>query len=277
MITVHYRLSTAGQKAAMLAGLTAEADRRLELPPDPWWIARCDLTSDGVASVVLGARRAFFRDTPHLMGLPPLASPVESDAVLTADTARSWAETCDATHAAAVAAGVAEEAARCMRLEARDREEAARRLENVEIGRARDAKEQAEKAAKAQAEREWIDAHGSPRLQALVAHGLSVGPLYAEERMALERRGWTSTLTGDGITCTDRDPYLPTQADLDALDGVLCADPAATLRRITLYRQDPESEDADSDGDVVAARGHAIRSTYLEREIWLESSIPTEG
>jgi len=116
---------------------------------------------------------------------------------------------------------------------------------NAEIKRRNDAdreakaaKEAAKEAAKAAylAERDaWIRAHGSSRLQRLLAEDIPLAATYRDERLAMERPGWRWEEANEE---TD-DLRDATEAALDALDAVRASGVSdARLAWITYHEED---------------------------------------
>lgn len=77
----------------------------------------------------------------------------------------------------------------------------------------------------------WIEEHGSDRLRRCAAEGIEHDAIYRDERLALERPGWSWYDDVDGRTCEARNPPGETFA---LLDEARKTEPAAQLRYYTV-------------------------------------------
>lgn len=97
----------------------------------------------------------------------------------------------------------------------------------VQRGQEAEAKaaEEAEEARAAAERGAWIEAHGSARLRRCVAERIECDGIYRDERLALEREGWSYGVPGGRVA----EPRNPPVEALDLLDRARLADPRATL------------------------------------------------
>lgn len=108
---------------------------------------------------------------------------------------------------------------------------------------------------------QWIAAHGSPRLQRLVAESIEHDAVYHDERLAFDRPDWQ----WQPKKLYTNQPRNPPQEALDLLDEARTSDPEAALAYYLLYRAADGNEDGDEDGEILAERGYVATATYLGR------------
>lgn len=98
-----------------------------------------------------------------------------------------------------------------------DRREAANRVASQRAAEAM--------AAKAAEVADWIATHGSARLKRLAKEGIEAAAVYRDERLALERPGWSWGGGDDGL-----DPRNASEEAIDLLDRARATAPDAVLR-----------------------------------------------
>lgn len=282
-ITVYYQLSSEGQRAALLAGVSAAALQSVEVPADPYWIERATIDAGGKARLAIGGTLAdqgagglvvlVRRESNYGARLPVIESP----GPLTDLDLHAWSEEAERIHQEDLAAREAAKALRNAQVAeseaernaqslARMLEEAASQGQSIlvegvtsaaegyeRLGVAAAAREAEKKAAAQAIELAWIKEGGSPRLRRIVELGLGYGGLYRDERLAAERPGWIWEVEMS-FPFREKDAYLPTLEDLDDLDRATsylahtCDASPAVLRRVTVYRHLTDEEQSDWQG-----------------------------
>lgn len=137
---------------------------------------------------------------------------------------------------------------------------AARKRWKAELDAANQASMEAARAAvmaTAEAQADWIQAHGSEWLRRMSAAGIEHEAAYRDERLAMERRRWK--WLDDGAEGELDLPRNVPVADLDLLDEAQKDDPDAVLRYFC--RDDDEDDRADT------LRGYVCVATFLGRPI----------
>lgn len=251
-LTIHYVLTTAGQKANLAAGGTGKADRTIDVDLTPELLAAATVDSEGRATYDLQNRRGTSSSAHYF---PSVLTPEQAAAeVLRVEAALIEAEKAAAAKAQAekdaAAARLAEVVAELRSTPASrwswdrhgwvrahvagkeakryDLPDDIRKAIDVEDNRRRKASQDADEAEHARkeaaeaarlAERDaWIAAHGSDRLKKGVAAGLldSMVGVYRSERITVDLGpDWKSWDAVDEDE--DNERRNPREAELDAL------------------------------------------------------------
>lgn len=115
--------------------------------------------------------------------------------------------------------------------------------------------EEAKEAAELAEMSVWVEAHGSERLKRCLAEGIEFGGAYRDERLSLERPGWSWDADTQG---KDSDPYQPDVDDFRLLDECRDVDPRCELRYWKIEEDDNGFETWD---------GFVVTSVFLGRKI----------
>lgn len=131
----------------------------------------------------------------------------------------------------------------------------------------RDERQKAEREAAKERERlAWIEAHGSPRLRALVREGIEYERVYRDERLAAERPGWMWESMLCGAAEAAHGPSV-TDEHLAALEAARQVEPAAQLRWLG---------DGDHTDGCDCAQGEVVQRMILCAEEYLGRKIVRE-
>ncbi len=273
-IRVPFWLSEAGQKAQLAAGGNAAASQSIEVAADApefsAFLALADVDYKGVASLDAYKHRL---DRIKWDCMPTPSQVLE--AIAQSKAAREAEEIAEREES--VAAALAEGPDHFIvgthydrpRLYARPYSDDPRvahliaeaeqviERENARLDAEKAEREAAKRAKIEAAETEratWIAAHGSTRLQRMLAEGIEHDRVYRDERLALERPGWVYYQDTDGTTKTPRN--VPESA-FSVLDEARKIDPGAVLM---FYAEDAKT---DEYGDETSP---AIRKYVAEAE-----------
>lgn len=145
---------------------------------------------------------------------------------------------------------------------------------NAEIGEARKAEIEADRAMKEEAVAEkshWIAEYGSERLQRLAEEEIEHNAVYLDERLALERPGWAWYRD---IECECDNPRNPPLDAFDVLDAARKVDSEAELAWGYVDWDEDEEQDeySDEERDQYKWTGYCARAEFLGREIVLFGS-----
>lgn len=116
----------------------------------------------------------------------------------------------------------------------------------------------------------WIEAYGTPRLRRIVTEGLLEESMrtYRDERLDVERPGWTWINEGRDKGSEHLDPRNPSEEAFQILDRARVLVPDAALVRLRWTRQDPDGYEPDR---VEHAWG--ATATFLGRAIMLVGEV----
>ncbi len=111
----------------------------------------------------------------------------------------------------------------------------------------------------------WIAEHGSDRLKKCIAEDIECGAAYFDERLEMERPGWTVYKDCEGESSDPRNPPL---AAFEVLEAARKFDPQSELQ---YHVVNGEPAGPDDDGDWVEAtegwRGYTAEAMFLGKRI----------
>lgn len=138
------------------------------------------------------------------------------------------------------------------------KEEEARKKEVLEQRKlVENAKKDAERAV-------WIAAHGSDRLKRMLAEGIECSKTYLDERLEVERPGWTWWAETDGTEYQADNPPAKAFAMLDECRKV---DPEARLILCEDQHECDEGCYGCGDCPEFDFRGHIVMAEFMDRDI----------
>jgi hypothetical protein len=145
-----------------------------------------------------------------------------------------------------------------------EQKEAVRKAEQA----AREAANKAEALAALAEKEAWIAQHGSARLKRMLAERIQHEAVYEDERLAIERPGWSYD-TDQNLEI--REPRNPTDAAFDLLDRARVLEPTAGLRYYRLIADD------EYEGKSVKERGYVCYARFLGDPIITDERVVIEG
>lgn len=135
----------------------------------------------------------------------------------------------------------------------------------------REAREEADKKAKEEAEAKfiaerdaWVAAHGSKRLQRMLDEDIECTGVYLDERLAMERPGWTYTKAARGEYDDARNP--PEEA-FTVLDEARKTEPEATMVHWKIEKVYEDGDYPDPEDSKYEWTGYCAVADFLGREI----------